>query len=169
MPGFWRTQFKPPFVVFIIAPSRPFLYQPTIQPISGVINLPSLIMQAVSSMELCKLSQLVPPSVLFKRYLLSLLKAKKLRLSLFIILFIIKTLLEKVLCHPLCAKMLCAENNKNWSGRRPWRDTAVVNRASKLSLPGPSVNLRAAGFHPDANSKLRLLHPYQDAPLSPWR
>jgi hypothetical protein len=34
-----------------------------------------------------------------------------------------------------------------------------VNRASKLSLPGPSVNLRAAGFHPDANSKTRLLHP----------
>ena len=26
-----------------------------------------------------------------------------------------------------------------------------------------------AGFHPDANSTSRLLHPYQDAPLSPWR
>ncbi|EPS3660094.1 hypothetical protein ACVEHT_004962 [Klebsiella quasipneumoniae] len=37
--------------------------------------------------------------------------------------------------------------------------------ASKLSLPGPTVNLRAAGFHPDANSKSHLLHPYQDAPL----
>jgi hypothetical protein len=26
-----------------------------------------------------------------------------------------------------------------------------------------------SGFHPDANSNSRLLHPYQDAPLSPWR